>query len=114
GVPQHAQRYMPSAWLSQYLPVNARSVPFLRAISYCSRVSFARHSASVFVILSVIGGLLRVREGEAESRAKAATLHRMQYSRASGCPASPPPFEHRLRPLVPPRREGDRPGRSRP
>src|SRR5271168_5414177 len=29
GVPQHTHRYVPAAWLSQYSPVKARSVPFL-------------------------------------------------------------------------------------
>ena len=31
-------------------PENARSVPFLRVTSYCSGVSIARHSASLFVL----------------------------------------------------------------
>jgi len=33
-----------------YFPVNARSVPLRRRISYCSGLSSARHSASVFWI----------------------------------------------------------------
>src|SRR4029450_6642392 len=47
GVPQHTQRYMPSRWLSQYSPENARSVPFLRVTWNCSLVNCDFHSASV-------------------------------------------------------------------
>src|SRR5262245_33941098 len=36
---------MPSSWLSQYLPVKARSVPCSRVTRYCSGVSFLRHSS---------------------------------------------------------------------
>ena len=43
-----AQRKTPSSWLFQYSPVKARSVPASRRTWYCSGVSSARHSASVF------------------------------------------------------------------
>ena len=42
---------MPGRLLSQSLPVKARSVPFSLATRYCSGVSFARHSSSLFTIL---------------------------------------------------------------
>ena len=44
---------MPSSWLSQYFPVNARSVPALRSTWYCSGVSSSRHCASVFSTVSM-------------------------------------------------------------
>ena len=50
SAPQPAQWYMPGVFSSTYGPVNARSVPALRRISYCSGVSSARHSSSVFLI----------------------------------------------------------------
>ena len=50
SAPQAAQRNTPSSWLSQYLPVKARSVPASRRMWYCSGVSSSRHSASVFSI----------------------------------------------------------------
>ena len=40
--------------MSQYFPVNARSVPFSRSTWYCSGLSDARHSASVRTTLSTI------------------------------------------------------------
>ena len=46
GSPQQTHLYMPSSWLSQYLPLKARSVPCSRVTRYCSGVSFWRHSAS--------------------------------------------------------------------
>src|SRR5262245_26323066 len=45
--PQPAHRYTPGVFVSQYSPVNARSVPFSRRIRYCSGVRRARHSASL-------------------------------------------------------------------
>src|SRR3954452_696393 len=57
SAPQPAQRYTPSSCLSQYLPVNARSVPPLRSTSYCSGVSSSRHCWSVFSIFVVISSL---------------------------------------------------------
>src|SRR5271169_5727598 len=48
---QHTQRKMPLACRSQYWPVKARSVPAWRVTSYCSAVSWARHSASVLTTL---------------------------------------------------------------
>ena len=56
SVPQQTQWYMPSVFSSTYGPVKARSVPALRVTSYCSGVSCSRHSASVFLILSIGGG----------------------------------------------------------
>ena len=50
AAPQPAQVYMPGVFSLTYGPVKARSVPALRRISYCSGVSEARHSSSVFVI----------------------------------------------------------------
>ena len=47
SAPQPAHRYTPEPCSSQYLPVNARSVPFSRRTWYSSGVSSARHSASV-------------------------------------------------------------------
>jgi hypothetical protein len=61
GAPQHVQRYVPGSCLSQYSPLNARSVPFLRAILYCSGVSSFCHSASDLVTLSAMRFLLRER-----------------------------------------------------
>src|SRR6266487_3177603 len=43
---------MPSAWLSWYLPVNARSVPLWRVTSNDSGVSCCFHSFSGFSIFS--------------------------------------------------------------
>src|SRR5208283_4546987 len=51
--PQQTQWYVPSSCLFQYLPVKAGSVPQARATLYCSGVSCWRHSASLFLILSV-------------------------------------------------------------
>ena len=53
SAPQPAQRNVPSSWLSQYLPVKARSVAPLRSTSYCSGVSSSRHWASVFFSVSM-------------------------------------------------------------
>src|SRR5665213_2772070 len=53
SAPQHAQRYVPASWLSQYLPVNAGSVPFCRATWYCSGLNSLRHSSSVFFTFSI-------------------------------------------------------------
>jgi len=50
AAPQHTQVYCPSAVWFQYWPVKARSVPFWRVTRYCSGVSCARHSASLFSI----------------------------------------------------------------
>ena len=47
AAPQQTQWYMPSSWQSQYLPVNARSVPFLRVTWNCSGVSSRLYSSSV-------------------------------------------------------------------
>src|ERR1017187_3624366 len=52
GRSQHTQTYVPFAWLSQFGPVKARSVPFFRVTVYCSGVRSAFHSASVFTIRS--------------------------------------------------------------
>src|ERR1700726_4898630 len=51
SAPQAAHVYVPSALVWTYFPVNGRSVPFRRRMSYCSGVSSARHSSSVFEIL---------------------------------------------------------------
>src|SRR4029078_8323767 len=56
SAPQPAHRYTPEPCSSQYLPVNARSVPFSRRTWYSSGVSSARHSASVLSILLVMHG----------------------------------------------------------
>ncbi len=58
--PQPLQRYMPSSLLSQYVPVNARSVPFLRSTSYSSGLSSSRHSCSVFSSFSNSSSDLRL------------------------------------------------------
>src|SRR6266404_9126989 len=50
GFPQHTHTYFPLSWLSTYSPVKGASVPFLRAILYCSGVSCCFHSASDFSI----------------------------------------------------------------
>src|SRR5690606_9542247 len=47
GFPQARQRYMPSASVSTYSPVKARSVPAWRSTWYSCGVSLARHSSSV-------------------------------------------------------------------
>jgi hypothetical protein len=39
---------VPSSFVFQYLPVKARSVPFWRSTSYCSRVRLFFHSSSLF------------------------------------------------------------------
>src|SRR5271157_2607241 len=44
---QHTQRKIPLACRSQYWPVKACSVPFLRVTLNCSGVNWARHAASV-------------------------------------------------------------------
>src|SRR5262245_20198821 len=54
SAPHPAQRYTPSSWQFQYLPVNGRSVPALLSTSYCSGLSSDRHSASVFSTSRVI------------------------------------------------------------
>src|SRR6187551_2895257 len=46
-VAQQMQRYVPSAWLSLYFPVNGRSVPDLRATWNDKASSCLRHSSSV-------------------------------------------------------------------
>ena len=48
------RKLTPGSFMSLYSPVKARSVPLRRRISYCSGVSSARHSASVFSILVVM------------------------------------------------------------
>src|SRR3954454_24983282 len=53
SAPQPAHVYVPSAWLSTYLPLKGRSVPALRSTWYCSGVSSARHCASVFSTVSM-------------------------------------------------------------
>src|SRR5215210_1333435 len=50
--PQPLQRYIPSSWLSQYAPVNARSVPWLRRTSNSSALSCSRHACSDFETFS--------------------------------------------------------------
>ena len=62
GAPQPAQLYMPGVFSLTYGPVKARSVPCLRRTSYCSGVSDARHSSSVFVIgvMSVFSMTIRL------------------------------------------------------
>src|SRR5262245_35985076 len=50
SAPHPAQWYTPSSWQSQYLPVNARSVPAWRNTANCSGLSSSAHSWSVFSI----------------------------------------------------------------
>src|SRR5262245_32420034 len=50
SAPHPAHRYTPSSWQSQYLPVNARSVPAWRSTANCSGESSSAHSWSVFSI----------------------------------------------------------------
>jgi len=50
--PHPAHVYMALSWAFQKAPVNARSVPLPRSTAYCSGVSDAFHSASVFVVFS--------------------------------------------------------------
>src|SRR3982074_1218022 len=57
SVPHAAHVWVPSALVWTYLPVNGRSVPLPRRMSYCSGVSSARHSASVFEILVLTSGV---------------------------------------------------------
>ena len=45
---------MPLSCLSQYSPVNARSVPFFRSTRYCSGVSSFFQSSSVLLVLSLM------------------------------------------------------------
>ena len=78
GAPQPAQRYVPGVFSSAYSPVKGRSVAFSRRTAYCSGVSSARHSASLFVTLP----LLAIR------------LHRLSdvvLSEGSGGPRDAPP-----------------------
>src|SRR5437867_8427129 len=49
SAPHAPQRYTPSSWQSQYVPVNALSVPASRMTRNCSGVSSVRHSSSVLV-----------------------------------------------------------------
>src|SRR5689334_14917386 len=48
ALPQQMQRNIPFSCRFQYSPVKARSVAACRVMSYCSFVSWAFHSASVF------------------------------------------------------------------
>src|ERR1035437_1535981 len=52
GRSQHTQVYVPFAWLSQFGPLKARSVPFFRVTRYCSGVRSFFHSASVLTTRS--------------------------------------------------------------
>ena len=47
SAPQAAQWYVPLSLEYTYSPLNGRSVPRLRRMSYCSGVSLLRNSASV-------------------------------------------------------------------
>ena len=106
GCPQQAQAYVPSFLLSQYLPVNARSVPFSRAIRYSSGVSYARHSSSVFTIFSGLSVIDSSRASHARSVARpeqaARTASRggsartMDISLPVGCPGEPGGYGHRF------------------
>src|SRR5258707_11577820 len=45
---------MPLAWLFQYLPVNAISVPCWRSTRYCSGVSSFFHCSGVFSTFTIV------------------------------------------------------------
>src|SRR5260370_40528463 len=63
GVAQEIQRYKPSAWLSAYLPVKARSVPLCRATWNWIGVSCGFHAAAGFCIFSTSTKPLRCPAG---------------------------------------------------
>src|SRR5690606_21363681 len=54
GVSQQTQTNVPARFSSSQGPVKGRSVAEQRVISYCSGVSFLRHSSSFFGRLSVV------------------------------------------------------------
>src|SRR6202022_1484900 len=82
SAPQAAQVYVPSALVWTYLPVNGRSVPFARRMSYCSGVSSARHSASVFEILVLTFGVYP--DWSQPRRPREGPPHRLQGFRGRG------------------------------
>ena len=57
SVSQHTQAYRPGSNRLHIGELNARSVPFWRVTRYCSSVSWARHSSSVFLTARSGSGL---------------------------------------------------------
>src|SRR5204863_3595990 len=88
-VPHPAQTYVPGSNTWSYSPLNARSVPFSRRTRYCSGLSSARHSASVFWIF-VIPFSLRAGENVSGGRDPPSCYHsENERARAAGSPRPP-------------------------